>query len=364
MQQLIEKNRNGRLASMLLIMTFVITFFYLLMSISISVIVPCNIVDYQQNKIDKNGQEHFTESVTVEYRHYLATVEFDHEKGSNATDYYSHGTALACEIHPYSYNVIGAVYLEHYSYDIVQDKNVHVRTDDEFYVVAVMIIVFCLANALCYHDEYTKLLKGQYKREPDQFKIGQKTYEMKVRAVLMMGVLCVFVYTTVNSFVFRHEPCVVTKYEEVLHDYSGSGSHDNRNFVKVKVDVQVVTFDLYVGKGHMKVYEGSYENISSIRDYYRTGQNLTCKIYPTRFNIVDSVSVLDIMSDSCKKKAKKPHMVQTRFDYTQLNVMLSGFSGCILYVVLGEILKTYESQKSDKQFNAELTYEEPIVLSN
>jgi hypothetical protein len=364
MQQLVEKNRNGQLASKFAILILVNAFIYISMGIDISVIVPCNIVDYQQNKIDKNGQEHFIDSVTVEYRHYLATVEFEHEKGSNATDYYSYGTALACEIHPYSYSVIGAVYLEHYSYDIVQDKNVHVRTDNELYVVAVTIMIFGFATALCHHDEYTKLLKGQQKREPDEFKVGEKTHEIKVLGVVMMGVLSVFAYTTLNSFVFRHEPCVVTKYEEVLHDYSGSGSHDSRNFVKVKVDVQVVTFDLYVGTGHAKVYEGSYENISSIRDYYRTGQNLTCKIYPTRFNIVDSVSVMDFMSDSCNKKAKKPHMVQTRYDLTQLNIMLSGVSGCVLWVLFGEILKIYESQKSDKQSNAEPTYKEPIVLSN
>jgi hypothetical protein len=363
MQQLIEKNRNGQLASKFAILILVNAFIYILMGIDISVIVPCNIVDYQQIQNNKHGHGHFVYSVTVEYRHYLATVEFDHEKGSKATDYYSHGTALACEIRPYSYNLIGAVYLEHYNYDIVQDENVHVMTDMELYVVAVTIMIFGFATALHYHDEYTKLLKGQQKREPDQFKVGEKTHEIKVLAVVMMGVLCVFAYTTLNSFVFRHEPCVVTKYEEVLHDYSGSGSHDSRNFVKVKVDVQVVTFDLYVGTGHAKVYEGSYENISYIRDHYRIGQNLTCKIYPTRFNIVDSVSVLDFMSDSCNEKAKKPHMVQTKYDLTQLNIMLSGVSGCILWVLFGEILKIYELQQSDKQSNAEPTYKEPIVLS-
>jgi len=372
MEQVIEKNRAGVRNCLWIVVALAIAEVYTIMCLSISVIVPCTIVNSKQATSSKNGQIEFTGTVTVRYRDDSATVDFYNVHNvADPADYYSVGTQLACSIYPYRYNAIGMVFLQHYNYDIEEETNYLVKSNDAIYIVAIVLLNIGLA-AICFcHDcWFDSNLRDLHKNYPDQCMTGQKANELKLLTIAFTAALLVYIYTSANAFVHRNEPCVITRYEEVLHDYTGSGTHDNGHFVKVRLDVQVVTPGLYVGTMHVRIYDGSYNNISAIRDYYRAGQTLTCDIHPTRFSIIDSVS-----KSHYAEKDKELVMVQPSIDKVFINIMFSTVAAYVMATVLYKMYNVYKLPEPQRQPADELqplkeptdtdtTYKEPTVLNS
>lgn len=371
MEEVIEKNRAGVRTCLWIVVALAIAEVYTIMCLSISVIVPCTIVNSKQATSSKNGQIDFTGTVTVRYRDDSATVDFYNVHNvADPADYYSVGTQLACSIYPYRYNVIGLVFLEHYNYDIEEEASYGKKTNDEIYTIAIVLLNVGLA-AVCFCHDYWFGRNLCYLQEkyPDQCKVGQKANELKLLTIAFTAALLVYIYTSANAFVHRNEPCVITRYEEVLHDYTGSGTHDNGHFVKVRLDVQVVTLELYVGTMHVRIYDGSYNNISAIRDYYRAGQTLTCDIHPTRFSIIDSVS-----KSHYGEKDKDLVMVQPSIDKVFVNIMFSIVAAYAMAIVLYKMYNVYKLPEPQRQpadelqplkdtSNADAEYKEPTVLN-
>jgi hypothetical protein len=372
MEQLIEKKRAKLRAVTWLQLVLLTIDVYLYMCVDVSAIVPCNIVHYEESVTYDNEQHHYAASVTVEYHNDLATVEFEGKDMVNTTDYYSVGTMLACRIYPYRYNIIDTVFVEHYNYDI--DKNtVHYYPGYEyFYGIAYVLIFYGAFCAVAEFDFLSSIdLDHMKKTYPDAFKVREKEHDLKLSIPVAMILANVFLYTTCNWIMHRNEPCVITKYEDVLHDYSGTGFQDAQNYVRVNIDVQVVTADLYVGTAHVTVYEGSASNISEIRDYYKKGQTMTCKIYPSRLKIIGSVSVLHHDED----KTKNLRLVQPKFDRLLFNIMLSATSAVVLYYVQLAFYKKFQEYLIEKQLRdnpqplteistSTSAYKEPVVLNN
>ena len=371
MEQLIKKKRANLLYMMWGRVVLSLMWAYLYICIDVTVIVPCTVTDYQQTKPYEDHYHYYVAAVTVEYRDDFATVEIGGEDLFNMTEYYAVGTDLACKIYPYRYNVIDAVFLAHYSYDV--DKTYEYKhTHYGWYYAVVYVVVavaFFIINVEI--DLKSKDLDNLQSAHPDAFKVGETLYDLNLSIPVSSILLIVFLHTTTSWLLDRSEPCVITKYEDVLHDYSGAGFQDAQNFVRVNIDVQVVTHDLFVGTAHVTVYEGSASNITEIRDYYRKGETLTCKIYPSRFQIIDDVSVLH----HDEVKTKNHPIVKPKFDRFLLNVMLSAISGVLLYYTEVAFYKKFQEHLIEKQSRdspqplkeidtSNAAYKEPIVLNN